>query len=62
MPKSDYTFISWSKLVKLLSKHFSFFEVSQKWSHIKLKNKLGRVTIINQISPSACCGARSSYC
>jgi len=45
MPKSEYSFISWLYLSKILIKYFWFQKVSQKWSHLKLKN-WNKVTII----------------
>jgi len=39
MTKSEYKIISGKKLIHILEKHFNFDQVSQKGSHIKLKNK-----------------------
>lgn len=38
MIRSRYPGMSWEKLVKLLMKNYAIIVVSQKWSHIKVKN------------------------
>jgi len=45
MWKSNYNFISWKKLIKILSKFFDVKIIWQKWSHIKIKVN-NRKTII----------------
>jgi len=38
MVKSDYKYISWSNLIKMLKlKYDDFKYISQKWSHIKIE-------------------------
>ncbi|MBT4936972.1 type II toxin-antitoxin system HicA family toxin [Candidatus Peregrinibacteria bacterium] len=38
MPLSQYKHLSGDKVVKILCKHFHFVVVSQKGSHVKLRN------------------------
>lgn len=37
MVKSDYKYISWKKLIKLLNEKYDSKIISQKWSHIKIE-------------------------
>lgn len=37
MVKSDYKYISWKELIKLLDRYYWIEILSQKWSHIKIK-------------------------
>jgi predicted RNA binding protein YcfA (HicA-like mRNA interferase family) len=43
---SNKPVLSAKKIIKVLIKKFNFFIVSQKGSHIKLKNKKGEITIV----------------
>ncbi len=41
-----YTNISWKDLKKYLIKHFWYVDISQKWSHMKIRFHDGSVIII----------------
>ncbi len=46
MVRSDYSYISWAKFIKILSKFWDVKVVSQRWSHIKIKFNNKITTII----------------
>lgn len=45
MVKSNYSYISWKKFLKVLKKFWDVKIISQKWSHIKIKFD-NKITIV----------------
>jgi len=46
MVKSQYSYISWEKFIKLLSTFWKVEIISQRWSHIKIKFNNKITTIV----------------
>ena len=46
MVRSDYSYISWEKFIKVLKNFWNVDIVSQRWSHIKVKFNNKVTTII----------------